>query len=55
MDLILVEGYKNAKVHTIQVKNDLWISIKYVGNGLGVKNISDLSLKETQGHYEKRN
>ena len=53
MDPISVEGYKNAKVHTIQVKNDFWISIKDVGNGLGVKNISDLVLKEMQGHYEK--
>ena len=43
------------KVHTIQVKNNLWISIKDVGNGLGVKNISDLVLKEIQGHYEKKN
>ena len=42
------------KVHTIQVKNNLWISIKDVGNGLGVKNISNLVLKETQGHYEKK-
>ena len=55
MDLISVEGYKNAKVHTIQVKNDLWISIKDVGNGLGIKNISDLILKEIEGHYEKKN
>ena len=55
MDLISVEGYKNAKVHTIQVKNDLWISIKDIGNGLGVKNISDLVLKEMQSHYEKKN
>ena len=54
MDLISVEGYKNAKVHTIQVKNDLWISIKDIGNGLGVKNISDLVLKEMQSHYEKK-
>ena len=55
MSLISAEGYKNAKVHTIQVKNDLWVSIKDVGNGLGVKNISDLVLKEIQGHYEKKN
>ena len=41
MDVISVEGYKNAKVHIIQVKHDLWISIKDIGNGLGVKNISD--------------
>ena len=55
MDLITVEGYKNAKIHTIQVKNDLWISIKDVGNGLCVKNISDLVLKEIQCHYAKKN
>ena len=55
MDLILVEGYKNTNVHTIQVKNGLWISIKDVGNGLGVKNISDLVLKEIYGKYEKKN
>ena len=42
------------KVHTIQVKNNLWISIKDVGNGLGVKNISDLVLKEIYGAYEKK-
>ena len=54
MDLISVERYKNAKVSTIQVKNGFWISIKDVGNGLGVKNISDLVLKEIQGHYEKK-
>ena len=55
MDLITVEGYKNAKIHTIQVKNDLWISIKDVGNSLCVKNISDLVLKEIQCHYAKKN
>ena len=54
MDLISAKAYENAKVHIIQVKNDLWVSIKDVGNGLGVKNISDLVLKEIQGHYEKK-
>ena len=54
MDLISAKAYENAKVHTIQVKNDLWVSMKDVGNGLGVKNISDLVLKEIQGHYEKK-
>ena len=29
--------------------------MKDIGNGLGVKNISDLVLKEIQGHYEKKN
>ena len=54
MSLISAKAYENAKVHTIQVKNDLWVSIKDVGNGLGVKNISDLVLKEIYGIYEKR-
>ena len=54
MSLISAKAYENAKVHTIQVKNDLWVSMKDVGNGLGVKNISDLVLKEIQGHYEKK-
>ena len=52
MSLISAKGYENAKVHTIQVKNDLG---KDVGNGLGVKNISDLVLKEIYGAYEKKN
>ena len=54
MDLISAKAYEKAKVQTIQVKNDLWISIKDVGNGLGVKNISDLVLKEMYGKYEKK-
>ena len=54
MYLIPVEGYHNAGVHTIKVKNDLWISIKDAGNGLGVKNISEFVLKEIQGDYEKK-
>ena len=45
MDLISAKAYQNAKFHTIQVKKNLWISIKDVGNGLGVKNISGLVLK----------
>ena len=54
MDLISAKAYEKAKVHTIQVKNDLWVSIKDVGNGLGVKNISALVLKEICGKYEKK-
>ena len=54
MDLISAKSYENAKVHAIQVKNDLWISMKDVGNGLGVKNISDLVLEEKYGAYEKK-
>ena len=54
MSLISAKAYENANVHTIQVKNDLWVSMKDVGNGLGVKNISDLVLKEIYGAYEKK-
>ena len=54
MSLISAKAYENAKVHTIQVKNDLWVSMKDVGNGLGVKNISDLVLKEIQGICGKK-
>ena len=53
MDLISAKANKNAKVHTIQVQNDLWVSMKDIGNGLGVKNIFDLVLKEIYGAYEK--
>ena len=55
MDLISVEGYGNAKV--ICLKNntgDLWVSMKDVGVGLGVKSISDLVLKEIHGICEKK-
>ena len=55
MSLTSAEGYKNAKVHNIQIKNDLWVSIKDFGNGLGVKNISELVLKKIQGISEKKN
>ena len=55
MDLISVEGYENAKVICLKNKNgDLWVIMKDVGNGLGVKNISDLVLKEIYGAYEKK-
>ena len=55
MSLIPDKAYENAKVHTIQVKNDLQVSMKDVGNGLGIKIISDLVLKEMYGAYEKDN
>ena len=55
MSLISAKAYENAKVYSIQVKNDLWVSMKDVGNGLDVKNISELVLKELYGIYEKKN
>ena len=38
----------------LKVKKDLWVSMKDVRNGLGVKNLSDLVLKEIQGICEKK-
>ena len=56
MDLISVEGYENAKVICLKNKNgDLWVIMKNVKDGLGVKNMSDLVLKEIYGAYEKKN
>ena len=55
MDLISVEGYENAKVTCLKNNTgDLWVSMKDVGVGLGVKGISDLVLKEIQGICEKK-
>ena len=56
MDLISIEEYENAKVICWKNKNDdLWVIMKDVGNGLGIKNISDLVLKEIYGAYGKKN
>ena len=56
MNLISAKGYKNANVNCLKIRetDQLWISIKDVGDGLGVKNISDLVLKEIYGIYNKR-
>ena len=55
MDLISVEGYENAEVTCLKNNTgDLWVSMKDVGVGLGVKGISDLVLKEIQGICEKK-
>ena len=56
MDLISAKGYKNAVVNFLKIRKtgELWISIKDVGDGLGVKNISDLILKEIHGIYGEK-
>ena len=48
MSLISAEGYKNAGVSHLIIKetDELWVSMKDVGDGLGVKSISDWVLKE---------
>ena len=46
-----------AGAHFLKIKKtgELWVSMKDVGDGLGVKNISDLVLEEIYGIYEKKN
>ena len=48
MYLISAEGYKAAGVHLLIIKKtgEICPSMKDVGKGMGVKNISDLDLKE---------
>ena len=57
MYLILTEGYKNAKVDflTIKTTNEISVNMKDVWGGMGVKNISDLVLKEIYGTFETKN
>ena len=58
MYLKLAEGYKNARVHILIIKNKtgkIWASMKNVQDGLGVKNMSDLIIKEIYGIYERKN
>ena len=56
MVVITVEAYKNAKVHTITIKNKelFWVKKKDVQHGLGVKNIRDLLRKEICGIFESK-
>ena len=57
MYLISTEGYKNANVKflTIKITSGIWVNMKDVGNGMVVKNISDLVLKEIYGICETKN
>ena len=57
MYLISAEGYKNANVAflTIKTTNEIWVSMKDIGSGIGVKNISHLILKEMHGICETKN
>ena len=56
MYLILTQGYTNASIHHLKIRKtgEIWVSMKDIGNGLGVANICDLVLKEIYGIYEKR-
>ena len=54
---MLTEGYKNENVAflIIKITSEIWVSMKDVGSGIGVKNISDLVLKEIYGICETKN
>ena len=56
MYLISDEGYKNEDTHILIIKKagKIWPSMKGVGNGMVIKNISDLVLKEIYGICEKK-
>ena len=58
MYLISAEGYKNAKVDFLTITtttSEIWVDMKDDGSGMGVKNISDLVLKEIYGICETKN
>ena len=55
--LISAEGYKNGRVQFLRVREtgEIWASMKDAGSGMGVKNISDLILKEIYGALKTKN
>ena len=57
MYLILAEGYKNAKVDAkiVRKTGETLASMKDVRSGMGVKNISDLVLKELRCVFKTKN
>ena len=57
MYLISAEGYKNANIELLALKttSEIWVRIKDAGSDMGVKNISDLVLKEIYGICETKN
>ena len=57
MYLISAEGYKNANVGFLTIKTtseEIWVNMKDVRSGMGVKNISDLVLEEIFGICETK-
>ena len=57
MYLISAEGYKNAEVDAkiVRKTGKIWVGMKDVRSGMGVKNISDLVLKELRGVLKTQN
>ena len=56
MYLISAKGYQKARVALLILKNpsQICLSMKNTHNGLGVKNMSDLVLKEIYGIYKTK-
>ena len=55
MDIISIKGYENAKFVSLKNKNgDLWVIMKDFKEGLEIKNMSDLFLKEICGAHGKK-
>ena len=56
MYLLSAQRYTNASVNILKIRKtgEIWVSMKDIGGGLGVKNISDLVLKEIHGVYGKK-
>ena len=58
MYLISAEGYKDAKFDFLTITtttSEIWLSMKDVGSGMSIKNISDLVLKEMHVILEIKN
>ena len=55
--LISTEGYEKGNVHhlIVQKAGEIWANMKNAGSGIGVKNISDLVLKEIHGILKTTN
>ena len=57
MHLISAEEYKSVNVEFLTIKptNEIWVSMKDVRSGMGLKNISNLVLKKIYGICETKN
>ena len=49
--ILTIENFVNAGVKTVRIinKNYFWVKMKDVGDGLGLKNMSDMVIKEING------
>ena len=49
--ILTIENFVNAGVQTVKIKDTkyFWVKMKDVGDGLGLKNMSDMVIKEIKG------